>query len=207
MRKMLVLAPHIDDETLGCGGTIAKYSEEDYYVEVVAFSNAWNSLPDGYSRDNIKTEYRNAARELGCCGHLLDFQTRVFASQRQEILDEMLYWKKAVDPDIVIAPSLYDIHQDHRVVAEEACRAFFDRTLWGFESIKKCKEFRAGVYVELSSDQIRKKIAAALCYNSQRVKEWFPGEPETIEAQARVRGMQINTDLAEAFQCIHTVIW
>ena len=89
-RNVLVLAPHTDDGELGAGGTIAKLIESratDYYA---AFSTAEKSVPDGFPKDILKTEVKNATFKLGIeSSNLLiyNYEVRKLNYVRQEILE------------------------------------------------------------------------------------------------------------------------
>ena len=39
-KKVLILSPHADDEILGCGGFISKYSKQNYHINVLVLTNA-----------------------------------------------------------------------------------------------------------------------------------------------------------------------
>ena len=79
-KKALVLSPHTDDAELGCGGTIAKLIEEGWAVHVIYFSAVRTRFPQ------LVNEAENSARILGMSYEILDFNTRYFPRDRQDIL-------------------------------------------------------------------------------------------------------------------------
>ena len=79
-KKALVLSPHTDDAELGCGGTIAKLIEEGWAVDVIYFSAVKTRFPQ------LVSEAENSAKVLGMSYEILDFNTRYFPRDRQEIL-------------------------------------------------------------------------------------------------------------------------
>jgi LmbE family N-acetylglucosaminyl deacetylase len=202
MHNVLVLAPHVDDESIGCGATIARFVEEGLSVRVAAFSKAVISLPDGVTEQQVTDEYFRAIGRLGCIGHIYNYPTRDFDLNRQDFLDTMVQMREAYEPDLVICPSLNDMHQDHQIIAEQACRAFWDVSVVGFESVRKCKRFDARVYIPVALEHVTRKMEAVQCYESQSIKELFPGDPNYVMSQARLRGLQIGEPLAEAFECV-----
>jgi len=206
MKKVLILAPHVDDETLGCGATIARFIEEGRDCRVVAFSKAVVSLPPPHNEDSVTKEFFAATKILGCSAQIYNYPTRDFDLNRQDILDSMIQLRDSLRPDLVICPSLGDMHQDHKIVAEQACRAFWDTSIIGFESIRKCKKFDARIFTSVSLKHMTKKLAAIHCYESQLEKEHFPGQPNAIMGQARMRGLQCGTEHAEAYECIQMVV-
>jgi LmbE family N-acetylglucosaminyl deacetylase len=64
-KKILVLAPHTDDGELGAGGTIAKLLQLGNEVYYAAFSTAEQSVKEGFQKDILKTEVKNATKVLG----------------------------------------------------------------------------------------------------------------------------------------------
>ena len=135
-RKALVLAPHTDDGEFGCGGTMARLVEAGCDVRYVAFSIATRSLPPGFPPDTLAREVREATAELGIPAESLtvhDFDVRTFPERRQDILELLVALWEEWEPDVVFQPSLHDVHQDHRTVAEEGLRAFKRTTILGYE--------------------------------------------------------------------------
>ena len=92
-RKILVLAPHTDDGEFGAGATIARWLEEGDEVHYAAFSLCEESVPEGWPKDILEKEVRQATSVLGIEGsrlHLFRFTVRRFANSRQEILEELV---------------------------------------------------------------------------------------------------------------------
>ena len=54
-KKVLILSPHADDEILGCGGYISKYSKLNYQINVVVITNANKGAPEIYPPESIKS--------------------------------------------------------------------------------------------------------------------------------------------------------
>ena len=204
---MLVLAPHTDDGELGCGGTIARMVRECTQVKYVAFSSANDSLPDGHPKGTLKTELMEATKVLGLkedAVNSLDFKVREFSEHRQKVLDVMHELRESFDPDIVLAPSLNDLHQDHKTVAEE-CRRMFKRvTVLGYEMPWNNISFDTQSFIILTQEDIRKKTTALKCYRSQEYREYL--NEKFIEGLALTRGVQANAPYAEAFEVVRLVI-
>ena len=125
--KILVLAPHTDDGEFGCGATINKLINEGFDVYYAAFSACQQSVLKEFPSDILITEVKAATQKLGIKKEnliLFEYDVRTFNYKRQEILDDIIKFKKEIDPDLVFIPSLNDIHQDHATIANEAVRAF-----------------------------------------------------------------------------------
>ena len=59
-KKILIISPHADDEILGCGGFITKYSKQNYHINVLILTNANKGVPEIYSKEEIKTIRKEA---------------------------------------------------------------------------------------------------------------------------------------------------
>ena len=68
MKKILILSPHADDEILGCGGFISKYSKLNYKINVLILTNANKGAPEIYSSkiiEKIRNEAKQANKLIG----------------------------------------------------------------------------------------------------------------------------------------------
>ena len=93
-KNILVLAPHTDDETVGCGGFIHRAHNQGANVIFIAFS--WCYKPE------LIDEFHNACTTLTPLSddnnHIFNFKVRKFPSQRQEILEELIKLKRYTNP-------------------------------------------------------------------------------------------------------------
>ena len=92
-KNILVLAPHTDDGELGLGGTISRLIEDGKKVTYVAFSTAQQSVPEGFPKDILKTEVKQATQTLGIEPENLiiyNYEVRKLGYARQEILEELI---------------------------------------------------------------------------------------------------------------------
>lgn len=205
--NVLVLAPHTDDGELGAGGTIAKFIEQGSKVTYVAFSTAEQSVPEGLPKDVLRTEVKAATKTLGIQLEnliVLNFQVRKFNYVRQEILEELIKIRKSQKFDLVLIPSLKDIHQDHAVIAQEGVRAFKNTSILGYELIWNDLQFDTTCFVKLEKRHVETKVAALSRYESQNVREYM--SPEFIWSLAKMRGVQVNASYAECFEVIRWII-
>jgi len=205
--SILVLAPHTDDGEFGCGGTIAKCVRHGIRVDYVAFSAAEESVPAGFPKDVLRHEVIDATSRLGLRPEhvkVLGYPVRRFPSYRQDILEDMIVLKTALAPSMVICPSRFDIHQDHHVIADEAVRAFKDRTILGYEMPWNNLSITTSCFSVLAEQDVDTKIEAVSCYMSQSFREYI--NPEFIRGLARVRGAQIGVHYAEVFEVVRVVL-
>lgn len=206
-QNVLVLAPHTDDGELGCGGFIARLLEEGSNVYYAAFSTAQESVPEGFDKDILKTEVRAATKVLGIAPeHLMvyNFQVRKLNYVRQEILEELITLRKKVKFDLVLMPSLNDLHQDHKTIAEEGLRAFKQTNILCYELIWNNLSFNTQCFVKLEQRHIEQKSKALQEYKSQAKRDYMSSE--FIFSLARTRGVQIGCNFAEAFEVVRKII-
>jgi len=204
--RVLILAPHTDDGELGCGGTIARFVEEGKEVYYAAFSVAEKSVPEGFPKNILETEVRKAMKVLGVSeSNLLiyKYEVRTFSYHRQEILEDIISLRKELQPDLVFIPSPNDLHQDHKVIAEEGIRAFKKSTILGYEMPWNNISFNTISFIPLEERHIKKKIDALRCYETQRYRSYL--NEDFIRSLARTRGTQIEVEYAEAFEVIRWV--
>tara|TARA_B100002051_G_scaffold33174_1_gene26161 strand:- start:3780 stop:4550 length:771 start_codon:yes stop_codon:yes gene_type:complete len=193
-KKALVLSPHTDDAELGCGGTIAKLIEEGWAVHVIYFSAVKTRFPQ------LVNEAENSAKILGMSYEILDFNTRYFPRDRQEILQVLHDYSRKENYNLVFTPTTTDIHQDHGVVTTEAKRVFRKCTLLGYELPWNNLDVSLNCFIPLEKRHIKKKISALECYNTQKKHPYF--DKKFLESVVKMRGVQLSTPFAEGFETI-----
>ncbi|MCK9618218.1 MAG: PIG-L family deacetylase [Lentimicrobiaceae bacterium] len=206
-KKILVLAPHTDDGELGCGGTIAKFIEEGKEVFCAAFSIAEDSVPMGFPRDILSTEFTQAMQVLGLKKEniiIFKFKVRNFPQYRQGIIEKIIKLQQKINPDLVFIPSKNDIHQDHQVIANEGLRVFKKVSILGYEMPWNNIIFETRCFVKLEERHIQKKLEALNSYNTQKHRKYLNND--FIYGLAKTRGTQFENDWAEAFEVVRLVI-
>ncbi|HWR50339.1 MAG TPA: hypothetical protein VN428_04490, partial [Bryobacteraceae bacterium] len=133
-----------------------------------------------------------------------DFEVRQFPRDRQRILELFVKLRASVRPNLVLVPASTDIHQDHHTVYEEAFRAFKHSSILGYELAQNTPNFHSTAFVQLSENHIERKLHALTAYESQSFRNY--SSAEYVRSLARVRGMQCNTDFAEAFEVIRFIL-
>lgn len=206
-QTVYILAPHTDDGELGAGGTISKLIEMGADVYYFAFSTAETSVPEGFPKDILKTEVINATTKLGIKKDnviIYNYEVRKLNYARQEILEDLIKHRNDLKPDLVLMPSLNDIHQDHSTIAQEGLRAFKNTTILGYELIWNNLHFDTTSFVKLDKKHIQSKSDALKEYKSQGIRDYM--SEEFIFSLAKTRGVQIGTQYAESFEVIRLVI-
>ncbi|WP_228728476.1 PIG-L deacetylase family protein [Chryseobacterium endalhagicum] len=207
-KKVLVLAPHTDDGELGAGGFISKLIEDGAEVYYMAFSTAEESVPEGFPKDILKTEVRAATKVLGVKDEnviIFNYQVRKLNYARQEILEELIRFKRLhQDIDLVLLPSINDIHQDHSTIANEGIRAFKTKSIFSYELIWNNLSFNTQSYISLEERHISKKIDALKEYKSQGFRDYLSAD--FIRSLAVARGVQFGVKYAETFEVVRLSI-
>ena len=207
LNNVLVLAPHTDDGELGAGGTISLLLEEKAKVHYAAFSTASDSVPPGMPKDVLKTEVRKATQRLGIDREnliIFDYQVRKLNFSRQDILEDLIKLKNNFHFDLILMPSLNDIHQDHLTISQEGLRAFKTSSILGYELIWNNLTFNTTCFVRLEERHLQNKINALKSYKSQKGRDYVSSD--FIKSLAMARGVQIGARYAEAFEVIRWVI-
>ncbi len=208
-KNILILSPHTDDAELGCGGTISRLIEEKNNIHWVVFSTAEDSLPKGMPKDTLRKEFTQVYNSLGLKNgsvEILKYRVRYLFEKRQQILEKLISLRNKFKPNLVIGPSLNDVHQDHIIVATEMVRAFkSSASIISYELPWNHVTFNVQMLIRLEKNHIQKKINLINFYKSQFIKERNYFSPEFIFGLAAARGVQSNTKYAEAFEIIRWI--
>jgi LmbE family N-acetylglucosaminyl deacetylase len=121
----------------------------------------------------------------------------------KELLEEVA---RSGTPDLILAPSAADAHQDHRTIAELVPTVFRDQLCLGYEIPKWDGDSgRPAMYFPMTEDAGRRKVELLhKCFPSQRGRDWW--DDEVFLGLARLRGMECRARYAEAFYCAKSVI-
>jgi len=213
--KVLVFAPHNDDEVLGVGGTIAKHVEQGDEVFICEVTSG----KDKRRLENIKNEALSAHEILGVKDtYFLDLSVVGLADiPTKDLNSGILNIVNEVKPNIAYIPHKGDMHIDHKLVAESAMVALrpvnnlelekilsyetLSETEWNIPSADNI--FVPNVWSDISNT-INKKIEAMKCYKSQLYDFPHPRSLKAIEALSNYRGSTINVQNAESFMLIRS---
>jgi N-acetylglucosamine malate deacetylase 1 len=204
---ILLLSPHTDDGELGCGATVAKLIRQGKRVYYVAFSACEQSVLPQFPKDILISEVKNATSSLGIPPNDLElhrFEVRTFNYRRQEILDVLIQLRDKIKPDTVLIPSLNDIHQDHKTIAEEALRAFKFINVFSYELPWNNLNFNTCAFEIVEEQDVLKKIDALSKYESQAHRPY--ANEEFLRSQLRMRGVQVAQRYAEVFEAVRLVM-
>ena len=200
--SVLVLGAHPDDIEIAAGGTLLSLAGRHPGLRVRYV------LMTGTSER--QDEARAAARaftpgaDLTVETHdLPEGRLPAVYAQVKELVEDVA---RSLRPDVILAPSAGDAHQDHRTIGEIVPTAFRDQLYLAYEIPKWDGDLmRPNAYFPLT-DEIAKQKAELLdkWYPSQHGRDWW-GE-ETFLALARLRGIECRAHYAEAFTCTKLII-
>lgn len=219
-RNILFIAPHPDDEVLGCGGIIKKLSDlgDKIYVLIIT-----RGKPDKYSGEKIKkvrNEALNAHKLLGVTEtRFFDFPApdldMVSLAEISEAISRIIVEFKI---DTLFLPHRGDIHHDHKnvftagLVAARPTNNCAVKRIFSYETLSETEwaapysddNFIPTYFVDISNE-IKYKLDAFTSFKSQ-VRP-FPSARslENIEALAKFRGATVNLNRAEAFMVIRII--
>lgn len=218
---VLVVAPHPDDETLGCGGTILRHSSEGDVVHWLVVTEISPSL--GFSEERVLTrqqEVQAIERHYGFAAtHQLCFpSSRLDALPISEIVQAIGSVFGRVKPDTVYLPFRDDAHTDHCIVfdATASCtksfRYPFIKRAYSYETLSETEfglrpsggPFRPNLFVDIQQ-WVDGKVEAMRIYKGEMAAPPFPRSEECIRAQAILRGSQAGVLAAESFMILKEV--
>jgi LmbE family N-acetylglucosaminyl deacetylase len=114
--RIMVIAPHPDDEVLGCGGTIKKCSQAGDHVKILFFTDGRHGsthIDESQLIDIRINEAKESMRILGCFDlTFLGWEDTVLRQERKTV-EIALRELKAFQPDAIFVPHLFDNHPDH----------------------------------------------------------------------------------------------
>lgn len=218
--KVLIIAPHPDDEILGCGGTIARYLDEGHEVYVGIVTKESEPLFTEEQDAENKMYCLNAHKLLGVTETIfLNFPAAMLESvPRYELNGAIDCLIRQIAPEVVYIPHRGDMHLDHKMVVDAcmvALRPRFDysvKRIYAYETLSETEwdipnttnAFIPNVYVDIAK-YIDKKTNAMNEVKSQICEFPNPRSIEAIRALAMLRGSTISREYAEAFMLIRDI--
>jgi len=225
LKRVLVVAPHADDEAMGCAGLLAKLSERDCEIHILYMA------VDGFHHYGIdrETTYGERVKEiesvtelLGCTYEIAygnkDLIEKLDTLPKRELVD---YFEGAINeyrPDLLLLPYREDYDQDHMATFQTAFAAarpiaeVFGKYLvphvmtyemtklnWAAEPLP-----RPVAYCDISR-YLSVKFEAVKRYKTQLRPSPHIRSLESVGALASIRGKEIGVEYAEAFGVLRTI--
>jgi len=215
-KKVLIFAAHQDDETIGCGGTIKKWSDAGSEIHVCFMTDGGTGIDpehDPYTRHNIKTirmkEASLAAKVLGI-HRIHEFRVKCQTLRNgQLIFHKCISLIRKVKPDLVVTHDKVCKHRDHKATSEivvEACWKASERlsselgevhavdAVWSFEILDPHPN--PDFVVDITDTYGYKMKAMAIYFSQHGI---LSGIMDYIDGLAKVRGHSVGVKYGEAF--------
>jgi N-acetylglucosamine malate deacetylase 1 len=215
--RVLVIAPHPDDETLGCGGSLMRLRQQGSEITWLIVTSV--SEKSGWPKDLVAQRDAEIARVAEMMGFAHVVNLRLPAAEldtipMRELIDKFSEVVQTRKPNLVFVPSRLDVHTDHRVTfdAAAACTKWFRnpcvRRVLAYETISETgfglnseMVFHPNYFIEIS-EFLDRKVEVMGIYKSEVGDFPFPRSVEAIRALAAVRGAASGFAAAEAFQLL-----
>jgi LmbE family N-acetylglucosaminyl deacetylase len=217
----LVVAAHADDETLGCGGTIARHVSEGDTVHVMIMTNGVGARGDGDEKA-IKERQEAFHKAMSILGVQKTYENdfpdnRMDTFPLLEITQSVEKVIKKIEPSIVYTHHYGDLNIDHQITHKAvitACRPIPQssvKEIYSFEVLSSTEWsdinssfFRANKYMDISN-YIDVKLKAIDVYHVEMRSQCHSRSKQNVETLAKLRGFSVGIFAAEAFQIIRTI--
>ncbi|MCX5884672.1 MAG: PIG-L family deacetylase [Proteobacteria bacterium] len=215
--NVIIVAPHMDDEVLGCGGVIMKHKEKGDNVSVIFIAHRVYNHSYNHARNVIEKTHAQKAKEILGYDHIyfLGLPDERLDAAVQDIIIPLERQVEMTRPDIVYVPFRGDNNQDHIAVFNAARVVFrptattFIKKIYMYEVPSSTEQspsllenaYLPSYYVDIKK-YIDKKLAALACYESEIRPFPHPRSPDGLRIWSQKRGMEIGFEYAEAFMIL-----
>lgn len=220
-KSILVIAPHPDDEVLGCGGAIARHTDCGDDVHIVAVTRADPAIYPDDDEMAFREEVQAAHQLLGVASTTyLDFPApRLDTIAGYQLADAIAQVIRQLQPHTVYLPHYGDLHTDHQRVYQAvlvATRPVNDcpvRQLLCYETLSETEwsppradsVFVPTVFIDIEP-YLLLKLKAMSCYRSELKAFPHPRSLDALTALAKVRGATAGLAAAEAFAVVRQIL-
>ena len=220
-KNILIVAPHADDETLGCGGTILRAIHEGHSVHWLLVTGM--SVETGFSPEQIQTRKKEIDKVSKMYGfasvHELMLPPAMLETlPKGNVIVPLLSVVNEIEPDEVYTVFRNDAHSDHEIVydavmsATKSFRHPFIKRVLAYETMSETdfgmkpgdSGFRPNVFINISP-HLDQKLDILEEFKSEIGEFPFPRSRKALESLAFVRGVQANCNAAEAFMLLKEI--
>ena len=215
MKRILAIAPHPDDETLGAGGTLLRHRADGHQLHWLVATRM--TADSGFTQDQQLIRATEMAAVSKIFGfeevHQLPFSAaKLDRVPMSDLVAAVSSVFEQVEPHWVYLPHYGDVHTDHRVLfdAVSSCAKWFrcsslERVLLyetlsetGVRRATASGDFSPNLFIDITL-YLERKIHAMSIFRSELGEFPFPRSAEAIKALAHYRGTQAGYAAAEAF--------
>lgn len=220
MQKILVVAVHPDDETLGCGGTLLKHKaqgDEIHWLIVTAMTAECGFTPEAIERRAREIETVEKIYGFDSVHRLGFSATRLDEVPMSQLVSAISKVFQSVQPNQVFLPFQHDVHSDHQHAfsAAYSCTKSFRypsvRKVMMIETLSETDfaqsangGFVPNMFVNIT-EQLERKLEILRTYQSELHPHPFPRSEESIRALAMLRGAASGCKYAESFMMLKEI--
>ena len=217
-KKILVVAVHLDDETLGCGGSLLKHKANGDEINWLICTTI----------DKDQNYYQTREKEMNKVSKLYAFNsvhslllktTRIDEYSISKLIEKISKVINKVKPNIIYLPFKGDVHSDHRRIFEasysctKSFRYPFIKKIYMMETLSETEfapstkedSFIPNTFVDISK-HMDKKIQLMQIYKNEIGKHPFPRSERNIRALGTLRGATCGYEYAESFMLLKQIL-
>lgn len=221
-RKVLVVAVHPDDETLGCGGTLIKHQHNGDSINWLIITGI--TTENGYDAKWVQSR----AEEIDQVARKYNFDKVIQLNlppmqldtiPKSDFISKISAVFKEMEPEVIYLQHYGDAHSDHKFAFDaiysctKSFRFPFVKEVYTMETLSETEfsapsianAFIPNTYVDISSF-IDQKIEIMQVFSFELGEHPFPRSRQNIKALATYRGSQCNAKYAEAFCCLKRIV-
>lgn len=222
MSKVLAIAVHPDDETLGCGGALLRHKQNGDEIHWLIATDLKQS--EGFEQEKINAR----SQEINLVASLYKFDSisqlnlstmRVDEYSMSELIEKISRVINEVKPNIVYLPFKGDIHSDHRTIfnaAYSCTKSFrypFIKKIYMIEALSETEfslstqgdNFVPNVFVDITGF-MDTKLQIMRVYSSELGQHPFPRSERNLKALATLRGATAGCEYAESFMLLKEIL-
>jgi len=217
MNKVLVVAVHPDDETLGCGGTLLKHKTNNDEIHWLICTQT-NQKNDYYK---VREDEIKQVSELYSFDSVTNLQLKTMQVDEysmSELIGKISKVINEIKPNIIYLPFKGDVHSDHRKIFEasysctKSFRYPFIKKIYMIETLSETEfapstkedSFIPNVFIDIS-EYFNKKIDIIKIFKSEISKHPFPRSERNLKALGTLRGATAGCEYAEAFMLLKEI--
>jgi LmbE family N-acetylglucosaminyl deacetylase len=219
--NILVVSPHPDDETLGCGGTLLKHNKnkDKIYWLIITQPTKESGFEEEFINRRIN-EIEKVSSKYGMTEFFqLDYEPATLdIIEKKNLIGNISKIFNNIKPEIIYLPYRNDIHSDHKVVFDSiiSCTKSFRypyiKKVLAYETISETEfapplsnyAFQPNSFSDIS-EFLDEKIEIMNIYESEIGKHPFPRSEKNIRALATFRGATAGLEYAEAFMILKEI--
>lgn len=221
MSTVLVVAPHPDDETLGCGGTLLRHIADGDLVHwlIVTDMHTKYGFADA-QMSRRRDQIQKVATAFGFAKvHNLGFPpAKLDTLPVGDLVSSIGEIVKEISPTVVYLPFRGDVHTDHAAVFDAAvsCTKWFRypsiRRILCYETLSETEfginpegtKFTPNSFMDITP-YIGRKIEIAQMFEGEMGEFPFPRSVEALQALAQLRGVACGCKGAESFMILREI--